>query len=441
MVTLSELNQYRDAWVEYSSGIKQIPENPEILHPDPDPQYDNDRDIARLITSYFEILRTDFHQGITQKEMLKLDNIDFTDIMMKWDPKETEYHNIDRWRINKEFIEPILTHIQGTKNEEIFLFYIPPYDECVYKVISALPQTPEEKPQYRYIHCKIRSVDTKNRQLVVEIDGYEIEPNYGIWMTGPYGVLKIWYNRYEELYYTQILTGARNYASVYLQVPYKYLVEKKGWNLGECMTYHHYLVEPSIDAIMSRRELPFQDRESDLIMIANTFIRFTSLLNGSLDLNRSQLHSTPIPEDEDDRKGSPGIVMQKRGVVRTIGLTGIRVRSHRKLIPPEERKLPEYTTAVWKRRGHIRHLHSGETTFVREAELRRHTLQDMKVEKTDKGVNPRVKEPYAPKIEYTVKFPELKDAKKGGIQNGQQEKESQRPQERANGLPRQTSNA
>lgn len=245
-----------------------------------------------------------------------------------------------------------------------------------------------------YIAFKIKEMDIDNRSC--DIDLWLYEQNY---LEGGFA-LKLKTNI--SIQDNPILTGIDGIAYGYdaergysigkikdlISIPYFSKIWSKSdiklWN--EVVIPAYYNAENSNREVLKQFEYNFEKiktspEEFETIQIFQYAIWKVNILLEKETLSRAKKvvkkRANTATRKEDD---SLVIVPSDKRKIRVLGNSGITITSERKPRTPDATYVKHYSVSSWTQVGHIRHLKSGKTTYIRPQVKHRHALMDKNIE-------------------------------------------------------------
>ena len=317
-----------------------------------------------LMHEYERILREDVlggskWLGMTRSQLLKKDIIDFSEVA----DSDSEIAAIQ--------------HLESVPKEHQFFYNIPPFEECVLKA-------PDSSNEIWYYYCRLENLDLDAKSMVMTIATYHIYDEMHCWMMESYETVRFTEGK-GGMPDIEIMNGLMNTMAILTAIPVNKLGYDYKWSREDLAIWYTDFV--GLAAAKCRHWIEdnatAKSYQSDALHDAQLVNAIIRMVNASLDMNRTKLASGQHYE----REHVAGKVVQKNRVTRVIGATNIKVTSIQKPVRPNPKNVRTYSTAVWKRRGHMRRCpKSGRMIWIHEADCHRKILANQPVEET--GIDP-----------------------------------------------------
>ena len=359
------------------------------------------RKLLNLKQDYQKILE-ETEISLTSEKLKSLNTIDMVDFLSLYIEEciDATLKVYSEDRFNKSTIVPSVFVSDGLRSKiatlvdnDNFFHYIPCFEEGSIKINKKT-----------WIYFKIKDLDITNRVLDVELQLYKrehLDGGFVLCLTNASRVCfkdnkpYIQANRVESLGPTGIYTVLDDKT-----------LESFGWNTRDIDMWNEVVIKSRKETEEKNKQYVFSHSSVELTTSAEQteteilFFYCIQSVNKLMELeNLSKAKKIKEPKVSKpplsipkEASGQTFIIPSDKRKVRTLGSSNINIISEKIPRTPNEQYVRHYSVSSWTQAGHIRHMKSGKTIYIRPQTKHRHALADKNIEIPQKQTVIKVEE-------------------------------------------------
>ena len=274
-----------------------------------------------------------------------------------------------------------------------FFNYIPCFEEGVLKINSKA-----------WIHFKLTDLNLDEKKYELELTYYNQDPR-----NGGFGIraIEFLYVNYKDDPAIPIETSSK-YIPEYTLIKESNFLKENVLSITEQMVFTEYLsLLKEIDTknkniVSGHFKNPINpDAVSLTVTTLFSFVKINKLLqeerlSKGINPEKKNKNNKPIGNSlnnlDTEEPNTLYLTPSQKRKIRYLGKTGISITSKKIPKTPDQSYVKHYSVSSWSQIGHIRHLKSGKTIYIKPQTKHRHALIDKNIEIPQKQIVIKVEE-------------------------------------------------